>query len=172
MLAVTYIPFKKEQYDRVKKTLAAISEKDTSFKFLIKNRKPPGPEFLALIRSYSFDQAHKRGLLITKKYLADIQPHLNYEVREASPVGQAYLDTRSLKVLSNPQDLALLITLKSDPMPLSELPQVLGLTGLTVRRQLRRLRNSELVAFTNGKFVVTDQGLSILAKMEGSNKSG
>ncbi len=174
MLAVTYIPFRKEQYNQVKKTLTAISKKDTSFDFWIKKSTLSGFEYLASVRSYSLDQAHKRGLLITKKYLSDIQPPLSYEVREAKSVGQIYLATRSLNALSDPQDLALLVALKSaEPMSLKELAKILGINSLWLRLHLRRLRNGELVAIANGKLVVTDQGSSVLAKMgvKGSSKA-
>ena len=179
MLAVTYIPFRKEQYNQVEKTLTSISKKDTSFKFWIKKSTFPGFEYLALVRSYSLDQAHKRGLLITKKYLSDIQPPLSYEAREAKSVGQIYLATRSLNALSDPQDLALLVALKSaEPMSLKEFAKILGISALRLRLHLRRLRKGELVAIANGKLVVTDQGSSILAKMgvkggsKGRNENG
>lgn len=166
MLAVTYIPFRKEQYAQVRKVLTAISKVDTSFKFWIRKRRAPGPEYLALVRSYSLDQAHKRGILITRRYLSEIQPPLSYRALQASSRGQVDLDTRSLKALSSARDLAVLVALSSsEPMPLEQLSKSLGVKSSRLKLPLRRLLEGELVARRNRKFVVTDLGSSLLAKM-------
>jgi hypothetical protein len=169
MLAVTYIPFPKEQYTRVKKVLTAISKQDTSFKFWIRKRKfhGQGPEYLALIRSYSLDQAHKRGLLVTRKYLTEIQPPLNYRALEASSLPrQVDLETRSLKALADPLSLSLLVALDSAELAsVEELSKALGISVFRLKLRLRRLVEAGIVAITNRKFVVTDRGSSLLAKM-------
>jgi hypothetical protein len=174
MLSVTYIPFNKDQYGHVKRVLKALSKQDTSFRFWIKKRKRPGFEYLALIRSYSLDQAHRRGMLITRKYLTEIQPPLSYKAFEATSLSaQIYLGTRSLKVLADPWALSLLVALNSsEPMSLQELSKALGTRLSSINPHFRSLLKSELIAKVRGRYVVSELGSKFLAKMHAPQKVG
>jgi DNA-binding transcriptional ArsR family regulator len=170
MLAVTYISFRKDQYNQVEKVLKALSERDKSFKYWIKERKvigAGGSEYLALVRSYSLEQAHKRGLLITRRYLAEIKPPLTYKVFESSSVSrQIDLQTQSLKTLSDVRALSLLVALKSaKPMSVRELSRALGINEIGLRLTLRKLRKGELVTDVSGKVALSELGSNLLTKL-------
>jgi len=170
MLAVTYISFRKDQYSHVEKVLKALSERDKSFKYRIREQKvsgADGAEYQALIRSYSLDQAHKRGLLITRRYLAEIKPPLTYKVFESSSVSsQIDLQTQSLKTLSDARALSLLVVLKrAKPMSVRELSRALGINEIRLRLTLRKLRKGELVTDINRKLVLSERGSNLLTKL-------
>lgn len=170
MLSVTYVPFKKDQYGTVEKVLAGLSKRDKSFKYWIKENRHPradGFEYVAAVRSYSLDQAHKRGLLITRRYLSQITPQLRYEAVEATHVSrQVDLLTRSLKALSDVRALALLVALKSaKPLSVKEFSKALGINSIRLRLALRKLREGELVTEISGKLVLTERGVALLARM-------
>ncbi len=178
MLAITYIPFRKEQYNHVERVLSALSKRDKSFKYWIKERKSPGAsesEYVVLMRSYSLNQAHKRGLLITRKYLSEIKPLLRYKAVETWNLPrQVDLQTRSLKALSDARALSLLVALKSaEPMSARELSKALGINTINLRLTLRKLRELELVTDINRKIVLTELGSTLLTRMhsQGSGKS-
>ena len=171
MLSVTYIPFRKVQYDLVERLLASLAKRDKSFKYWIKERAPEeGDEcdYVAQVRSYSLDQAHQRGLLITRRYLKYVQPPLTYRAIEASGAlpRQVDLQTRSLKALSDTGALALLVALKSAKlMSVRELSKALGINSISLILTLRKLREGELVTDINGKLVLTERGSALLTKM-------
>ncbi len=105
-------------------------------------------------------------MLITRKYLSDIQPPLSYKVFEASSLHrQVDLNTSSLRVLSEPQDLALLLELSSKAMSLEELSDTLGIAATELIPSFQRLMEGELVAIIDGKYSVTELGENLLTRM-------
>lgn len=171
MLAVTYIPFSKQNYDQVKDVLSAISMEDSSFKFQIR-KQTSSSDYIAMIRSYSLDQAHKRGLLITKRYIREVTPKLIYWVREAKNwSSQIDLETQSLKVFEEPQCVALLVTLMSSKqMAIDEIDESLPkIDRPDLLRYLGRLREGEFIAMEGGKVVITERGQSLLARIGASS---
>lgn len=141
---------------------------DSSFKFQIRKQTSPRSDYIAMIRSYSLDQAHKRGLLITKRYLQEVTPRLIYWVREAKNwSAQVDLDTQSLKIFEEPRCISLLVVLGSvKAMTVDEIDESLPrINRSNLLHYLGRLREGEYIATENGKVVVTERGQDLLVRI-------
>lgn len=78
MIGITYA-----MRPRLEKILKDIAKKDPTFKFNIFNSKFPQYDQIIIIGSGTRDQAHKRGLLLTKRYFPE-EFNLQYWVKEVT----------------------------------------------------------------------------------------
>jgi len=82
MIGITY-----EMRPECEKILDDLAEKDPTFKYSIYNSKFPQYDQIIIVSSGSRDQAHKRGLLLCKRYFPP-EFNLQYWVKEVSHVEQ------------------------------------------------------------------------------------
>lgn len=75
---VTVMGFKAKDKDRIMKVCREIYEKDKSFVWAVNPSKFDKYDYVLRIKSEDLDTAHKRGLLLTRKYLEDL--NLSYWV--------------------------------------------------------------------------------------------
>jgi len=81
------IGIKYEMRKTLEKILEDIAKKDSTFKYSIYNSRFPQYDQIIIVSSRSRDQAHKRGLLLTKKYFPT-EYNLQYWVKEVTHVEQ------------------------------------------------------------------------------------
>jgi len=79
------IGIKYEMRPECEKILENLRRKDRTFRYSIYNSKFPQYDQVIIVRGENRDQAHKRGLLLTKRYFPK-EYNLQYWVKEVSQI--------------------------------------------------------------------------------------
>ncbi len=162
---VTRITFPRELKARVEKIASDIAVRDSSFVYTTKESKTSAEVYDLIILSGSFDRAHKRGLLLVKKYLEDVKPPLRYKVSQRLdwPFYRIQSLTATLQFFEDPLYIATLAAINSQgTADVKAISQGTSLQNDAISNILQDLQKAGLIAKRDSEYFVTEQGKNIL----------